>query len=122
MANTDKPNVVYMLTDQRRAKATGYNGDPNAITPNINRLAAESIDFANAIGTSPVCTPARAILLTGRYPTTNGGENRKVMTPLRTVDIMPTLLSLCGLEIPDPVEGEDLFSRLIVFDESSVEF
>ncbi len=72
MSNNDKPNVVYILTDQWRAKATGYNGDPNAITPNIDRLAAESIDFANAIGTSPVCTPARAVLLTGRYPTTNG--------------------------------------------------
>ena len=56
----DKPNVVYILTDQWRAKSTGYNGDPNAVTPNINRLAAESLDFINAIGTSPVCTPARA--------------------------------------------------------------
>lgn len=67
-----KPNVVYILTDQWRAKATGYNGDPNAITPNIDRLAAESLDFMNAIGTSPVCTPARAALLTGRFPTSTG--------------------------------------------------
>lgn len=67
-----KPNVVYILTDQWRAKATGYNGDPNAITPNIDKLAAESINFANAIGTSPVCTPARAAFLTGRFPTTTG--------------------------------------------------
>ena len=67
-----KPNVVYILTDQWRAKATGYNGDPNAITPHIDQLAAESIDFTNAIGTSPVCTPARAALLTGRFPTTTG--------------------------------------------------
>jgi arylsulfatase A-like enzyme len=68
----DKPNVVYILTDQWRAKATGYNGDPNAVTPNIDRLAAESLDFVNAIGTSPVCTPARAALLTGRFPTSTG--------------------------------------------------
>ena len=68
----DRPNVVYILTDQWRAKATGYNGDPNAITPSIDLLAAESIDFTNAIGTSPVCTPARAALLTGRFPTTTG--------------------------------------------------
>jgi arylsulfatase A-like enzyme len=72
MPTSDKPNVVYILTDQWRAKATGYNGDPNAITPNIDRLASESIDFTNAIGTAPVCTPARAALLTGRYPTTTG--------------------------------------------------
>ena len=72
MAANDKPNVVYILTDQWRAKATGYNGDPNAVTPHIDRLAAESLNFANAIGTSPVCTPARAALLTGRFPTTTG--------------------------------------------------
>ena len=72
MNNRDRPNVVYILTDQWRAKATGYNGDPNAVTPNIDRLAAESVNFATAIATSPVCTPARAALLTGRYPTTTG--------------------------------------------------
>ena len=33
MKNNEKPNVVYILTDQWRTKATGYNGDPNAITP-----------------------------------------------------------------------------------------
>ena len=67
-----RPNLLYILTDQWRAKATGYNGDPNAVTPNIDGLAAESISFANAIATSPVCTPARAALLTGRYPTSTG--------------------------------------------------
>ena len=68
----EKPNVVYILTDQWRAKATGYNGDPNVVTPNIDRLATECLDFVNAISTSPVCTPARAALLTGRFPTTTG--------------------------------------------------
>ena len=72
MTDNTQPNVLYILTDQWRAKATGYNGDPNAITPNIDRLAAESINFANAIATSPVCTPARAALLTGRFPTSTG--------------------------------------------------
>ena len=45
MNDNNRPNVVYILTDQWRAKATGYNGDPNAITPNIDRLAAESIEL-----------------------------------------------------------------------------
>ena len=72
MLDSDKPNVVYILTDQWRAKATGYNGDSNAHTPHIDQLAKESVDFANAIGTSPVCTPARACLLTGCFPTTTG--------------------------------------------------
>ncbi len=67
-----KPNIVYILTDQWRAQAFGYRGDPNVKTPNIDALAARSIDFQNAVSVCPVCTPARASLLTGRFPTTTG--------------------------------------------------
>lgn len=69
-----KPNIIYILTDQWRAQATGYSGDPNLTgkTPNLDKLASEGINFKNAISTTPVCTPYRASLLTGQYPTTTG--------------------------------------------------
>ena len=67
-----KPNIVFVLTDQWRQQAFGYAGDPNVQTPNIDALAARSISFENAISVCPVCTPHRAALLTGRYPTTTG--------------------------------------------------
>ena len=67
-----KPNVIYILTDQWRASAFGYTGDPNVKTPHIDRLAEEAVSFANAVSVTPVCTPHRASLLTGRYPTTTG--------------------------------------------------
>ena len=67
-----KPNIVYILTDQWRASATGYAGDPNVRTPNLDRLAGESLNFRNAVSVCPVCTPHRASLLTGRYPTSTG--------------------------------------------------
>ncbi len=67
-----KPNIVYILTDQWRASALGYAGDPNVRTPNIDRLAQESYNFRNAVSVCPVCTPYRASLLTGRYPTSTG--------------------------------------------------
>ncbi len=67
-----RPNIVFILADQWRASATGYAGDPNVRTPNLDRLAGESINFHNAISVCPVCTPYRAALLTGRYPTTTG--------------------------------------------------
>lgn len=69
-----KPNIIYILTDQWRAQATGYNGDPNLVgkTPNLDRLASESVNFENAFSVTPVCTPYRAALLTGKYPTTTG--------------------------------------------------
>lgn len=69
-----KPNIIFVLTDQWRAQATGYNGDPNLVgkTPSIDKLASESINFKNAVSTMAVCTPYRAALLTGQYPTTTG--------------------------------------------------
>jgi len=67
-----KPNIVYVLADQWRASATGYAGDPNVKTPNLDRLAKESQNFCNAVSVLPVCTPHRAALMTGRYPTSTG--------------------------------------------------
>jgi len=67
-----KPNVVLILADQWRGQAFGYAGDPNVKTPHIDALAAESINFENAVSVCPVCTPHRASLLTGRFPTTTG--------------------------------------------------
>ena len=69
-----KPNIVFVLTDQWRAQATGYSGDPNLVgrTPNLDRIADSGINFRNAVSTTPVCTPYRAALLTGQYPTTTG--------------------------------------------------
>jgi arylsulfatase A-like enzyme len=69
-----KPNIVFVLTDQWRAQATGYNGDPNLVgkTPNLDQIANSGINFKNAVSTTPVCTPYRAALLTGQYPTTTG--------------------------------------------------
>jgi arylsulfatase A-like enzyme len=67
-----KPNILFLNTDQWRASATGYAGDPNVKTPHLDRLAKEALNFRNAVSVLPVCTPYRAALLTGRYPTTTG--------------------------------------------------
>lgn len=67
-----KPNIVFVLTDQWRGQASGYAGDPNVRTPNLDALAGHSIRFENAVSVCPVCTPHRASLLTGRYPTSTG--------------------------------------------------
>lgn len=66
------PNVLILLTDQWRAQATGYSGDPNARTPNLDSLAAMSVNFKNAVSGMPVCSPFRASLLTGQRPLTHG--------------------------------------------------
>ena len=66
------PNVLFVLADEWRAQATGYSGDANVHTPVLDRLAAESVSFENAVSGCPVCCPYRASLLTGQYPLTHG--------------------------------------------------
>jgi len=66
------PNVLFILADQWRAQATGFAGDPNVRTPALDRLAGESVTFAHAVSCTPVCSPYRATLTTGRYPTSTG--------------------------------------------------
>lgn len=67
-----RPNVVFLLADQWRAQATGFAGDVNARTPQLDRLAREGVVLTNAVSTCPVCSPYRASLMTGRYPVKHG--------------------------------------------------
>ena len=67
-----KPNVVFLLTDQWRLQALGYAGNSQVQTPNIDRLAKESVNFKQAISGYSVCCPWRASFLTGQYPLTHG--------------------------------------------------
>ncbi|WP_165452394.1 sulfatase [Paenibacillus thalictri] len=67
-----KPNVIYIFSDQHRAEAVSYRGNPDVQTPNMNRLAAESADFTTAVAGMSVCCPSRACLMTGQYALTHG--------------------------------------------------
>jgi arylsulfatase A-like enzyme len=76
-ADRDQPmtgqyNIVFVFADQWRYQATGYAGDPNVKTPNLDRFADASLNFANAVSGCPVCTPYRASLMTGVYPHRHG--------------------------------------------------
>ena len=67
-----RPNVVYVLADQLRYSSCGYTGDEKAQTPHIDKLAAEGVDFSNAVASMPVCCAYRASLMTGKYATSTG--------------------------------------------------
>jgi arylsulfatase A-like enzyme len=71
-AQASRPNVLFILADEWRAQATGYAADANVRTPAIDGLAAQSVDFVNALSNHPVCCPYRGSLLTGQYPLTHG--------------------------------------------------
>lgn len=67
-----QPNLVYVFADQLRYQSLGYAGDTRARTPNIDRLAAQSLNFFNCVSGSPMCAPYRASLFTGKYSSSTG--------------------------------------------------
>jgi arylsulfatase A-like enzyme len=65
-------NVIFILTDDQGPWAAGCCGNDEVRTPNIDRLAETGVRFENFFCTSPVCSPARASLMTGRIPSAHG--------------------------------------------------
>jgi arylsulfatase A-like enzyme len=81
-----RPNIIWFLGDQHRAQATGYAGDANLHTPNMDVLASEGMDFARAVSGYPLCCPFRGALLTGIYPHRSCPGHEVELTPgLQTV-------------------------------------
>ncbi len=71
-AKLQKPNIVFINTDQQRYDSLACYGNPVAKTPNIDRLAEEGVSFHSCYTSNPVCMPARASWFTGQYPSHNG--------------------------------------------------
>lgn len=69
---TERLNFVFILTDDQGPWALGCAGNPEIITPNLDQLAKEGVRFDRFFATSPVCSPARASLLTGLVPSQHG--------------------------------------------------
>ena len=72
MSAQTKPNVLFISIDDLNDWVGCYGGHPQAITPNMDQLASEGMLFENAECQAPICTPSRASLLTGTYPSTSG--------------------------------------------------
>ena len=66
------PSILWIVATHWRAQATGYAGDPNARTPHLDALAAQSVDYAQAVTPHPFGPFARAALLTGVPSPENG--------------------------------------------------
>lgn len=62
-----RPNIVFILADDLGSSDLGCYGSPFIATPNLDRMAAEGTRFTNAYSGSPVCAPARGVLMTGRH-------------------------------------------------------
>ena len=76
--NIDKPNIILILADDLGFNDVSfYNGgaaDGSLMTPNIDQLAKDGVAFMNGYAASPVCSPSRAAIMTGRYSSRFGFE------------------------------------------------
>ncbi|MGH8017249.1 MAG: sulfatase-like hydrolase/transferase, partial [Opitutaceae bacterium] len=66
-ADTPRPNIVFIITDDQRADLLGLAGHPVAKTPHIDRIGREGAWFKNFFTVTPLCSPSRAMLLTGSH-------------------------------------------------------
>ena len=90
--NEKRPfNVLFLMTDQHNAQALGCAGHPVVKTPHLDRLAAAGARFPNSFCVVPYCSPTRAAIVTGRYPSSLGigrnlGKENDHEDPLRLRD------------------------------------
>ena len=72
VAAAERPNILFIFTDDHAAHAIGAYGSKINTTPNMNRLAREGMLFRNCFVTNSICGPSRAVILTGKYSHVNG--------------------------------------------------
>lgn len=65
---SERPNLLFLFSDQHARHVAGFSGDPLDPTPNLDRLAARGVVFDNAYCPSPICVPSRMSMLTARHP------------------------------------------------------
>jgi arylsulfatase A-like enzyme len=96
----DKPNILFIMTDDHAAHAVGaYGGrlaklDP---TPTLDQLAKDGVRLKNCFVTNSICTPSRATLLTGQYSHTNGVRTLSGKLP-EDKQLLPKLMKQAGYE------------------------
>jgi N-sulfoglucosamine sulfohydrolase len=72
----EKPNIVWIVAEDLSPNLGCY-GDPDAITPNLDKLASQGARFTRCFTHAPVCAPSRSGLITGVYPTTLGSHHMR---------------------------------------------
>ncbi len=99
-AESSRPNIVFLLTDDQRADTLGCMGNKLIRTPNIDRLANCGVTFDNAFVTTAICMTSRASILTGQYAARHGiWDFRTSFTPEQLAATYPALLKAAGYHV-----------------------
>ena len=86
-----RPNVVLFMADQLRWDALGVYGNRQVRTPNLDRIGREGVRFERCYTSSPICMPARASVMTGRWPHAHGLWDNGVRLPPQTTTLATVL-------------------------------
>lgn len=98
-AAVDRPNIIYIMTDQQTAMAMSCAGNADLHTPNMDRLAAAGVLFENAYCTAPLSGPSRAAMFTGYYPVEVGlAANDTPMPDSLCMQTLGKLVNAAGYE------------------------
>ncbi len=89
---TEKPNLLFLWTDQQRANTMAAYGNTAIHTPHLNRLSSESVVFRKAYVSQPVCSPSRSTVMTGLWPHTTGVLENNIPLP-EEAQCLPELLN-----------------------------
>ena len=107
-AQRPRYNLLFLMADDHAAYVHGADGNRQALTPNLDRLAAEGLRFARHHCNSPVCTPSRQSLLTGLLPHAAGVTQLRTALSTESITI-PRLLREAGYQTA--VFGKMHFNR-----------
>ena len=118
-SNLNKPNFLW-ITCEDITTMLGCYGDPTALTPNLDKLAANGIQFNNAFATAPVCSPSRSCLVTGVYATSLGTQNlRSAFAIPSDIETLPQILRVNGYYCTNNSKEDYNFTDSNIWDESS---
>ncbi len=95
--SSERPNIIFIFSDDHTNEAIGAYGNPFVKTPNIDRIAAEGAIFNNFFVTNSICGPSRASLLTGKYSHINGFTSNEITFDINQF-VFTRLLSESGYQ------------------------
>jgi len=120
-ASREQPNILW-ITCEDISPYLGCYGDSNAITPNMDKLAGESVLYTRAFATAPVCAPSRSCLITGVYATSMGTQHLRSEVQLpKQIRCFPEYLRSAGYYCSNNYKKDYNFTDINVWDESSNE-
>ena len=94
-----KPNIVFFFSDQQRWDTLGANGQKLDITPVLDQLCREGVNFAQCYSSQPVCGPLRSLLQSGQYPTAIGTFKNAVPLPLTLTHRLADQMKAAGYNL-----------------------